>query len=70
MAREVFFLAVTAMVGVSAVVVLVLLYRWPDLIPHDFLPAEYRLCAYIGVGGLAAMSIVASVQLLLDLASG
>lgn len=69
-AREIFFFAVTALVGASAVVVLVLLYRRPDLIPRDFLPAEYRPCVYVGVGGLAAMSLVASVQLVLDLASG
>lgn len=70
MAEEVFFLAVTAIVGAAAVVVLILLYRWPDLIPPDVLPADYRLYAYIGVGGLAAMSFVATAQLLLDLASG
>ena len=58
------------MVGASAVVVLILLYRRPDLIPRDFLPAEYRACVYVGVGGLAAMALVASVQLLLDLGLG
>lgn len=68
--QDLLFLVVTVMTDAAAVVVLILLYRWPDLIPGDFLPVEYRSDVYVGLGGLAVRCPVGSVQLLFGLWAG